>query len=365
MKIKKELFEYAYLGFFVVFLFMFFSGALASTTGLQLVVIENSDPNSMYPTYFQGDQFLIRKVDPQDINLGDIVVYSKNGGVNVIHRVVDIQVVNGNYHYRVKGDNAISNGYPDLARSDSLINYDEVLGKVIYRIPYMGHIALAMQRNGGIQFFVYFLAIIFAIGIVFWPENEDDTEDEFWELSSESWHQFITNVKTFPGTVASKIKQLSKRKSSIIFALLLIIIITAPSLVPAMLEDKTNSTQTGVLVIELDNYDDLSSTRGGVAARVIFFQVKVTLYDAGTLFLRIQGFTLEAYSPSGEKISSSEWNILRTFKGEITVGGSIVIPYDQRLTDGDTMDIIVKLHLKKLLTIEDRDFYFTAIYRTN
>ena len=99
--------------FFVVK--MMFGGVF----GISLVVIENGPcPNSsMCPVYDQGDMFLIYKSAPENIELGDVIVYeSENGfstGILIIHRVVNITILdNGGvnqYYYRVSGDNKDSN----------------------------------------------------------------------------------------------------------------------------------------------------------------------------------------------------------------------------------------------------------------
>ena len=85
--------------------------------GFSFVVISNPDPNSMYPTYFQGDVFLLHKADPEDINVGDVIVYDPGERDLIIHRVISIYKHNDGdstrYFYRVKGDNPNSNSYLD------------------------------------------------------------------------------------------------------------------------------------------------------------------------------------------------------------------------------------------------------------
>ena len=52
MKINRKIIDIIYLGFFSIFLILFVSGQFTSITGYSLVVIDNADPNSMFPTYF-------------------------------------------------------------------------------------------------------------------------------------------------------------------------------------------------------------------------------------------------------------------------------------------------------------------------
>ncbi len=121
--------------------------ALDATT--PIVVVE---PNSMLPTLYSGDLVIVHKPPPQDIHIGDIIVYHSLEGRLVIHRVVKIDktVVNGRvvYRYITKGDNNAVNDVVQGLEPPGGISYDEVLG-VVYsislsgskaplRIPYLG-----------------------------------------------------------------------------------------------------------------------------------------------------------------------------------------------------------------------------------
>ncbi len=97
VRVKKEVFEYTYFMTFILFIVLFFTGMMGNITGMTLVVIDNADPNSMYPTYYQGDLFIIRDSSPEDYHLGDVVVYEKVGGEKVIHRIIDIVIDQGEY----------------------------------------------------------------------------------------------------------------------------------------------------------------------------------------------------------------------------------------------------------------------------
>ena len=113
-----------------------------------LVVVEG---NSMLPTLYSGDLVVIYKPQPQDIRVGDIVVYrSPLTGRLVIHRVIEINECDGSYCYITKGDNNLHpDNSPMLALEPSTgIPYEDVVGVVIgirrggstapLRIPYLG-----------------------------------------------------------------------------------------------------------------------------------------------------------------------------------------------------------------------------------
>ena len=78
----------------------------------------------------QGDVALYKELDDNPIIEGDVIVFEKDGVV-IVHRVVDIQTINGITRYYTKGDanEGIDAGY--IHRSD-------IIGHVSYKIPYIG-----------------------------------------------------------------------------------------------------------------------------------------------------------------------------------------------------------------------------------
>lgn len=101
--------------------------------GLSYVVIENEDPNSMYPEYHQGDVFVIFKSTPEKIEVGDLIVYNGLSALPIIHRVQDVVISGGEYFYRAKGDNYNLTKLDTLS-GGTLIAYEDIQGKVIHSV---------------------------------------------------------------------------------------------------------------------------------------------------------------------------------------------------------------------------------------
>ena len=72
---------------------------------------------------------------PQNINIGDVLVFQSNLDNPIIHRVVKKWEVDGVYHFQTKGDNNKSSG-EGLNEID--ISEDRVIGKAVFRVPYLG-----------------------------------------------------------------------------------------------------------------------------------------------------------------------------------------------------------------------------------
>ena len=84
-----------------------------------------------------GDAAIYERYDEQTIIEGQVIVFEKNDLV-VIHRVADIQIINGQKRYYTKGD---ANDY-----LDSEFIYDsDIVGLVNYKIPYIGYPTLWLR----------------------------------------------------------------------------------------------------------------------------------------------------------------------------------------------------------------------------
>jgi signal peptidase len=104
---------------------------------------------SMYPLFQNG--FLTFYSSPTNIQIGNIIIYKSLYGTFVIHRVININYVDGVPHYITQGVDNITNPFPDnrigLERPYGVPQYD-VTGKVdefggfIISIPYLGYISI-------------------------------------------------------------------------------------------------------------------------------------------------------------------------------------------------------------------------------
>ena len=102
---------------------------------------------SMVPTINVNDAIVVKRVENNTVDIGDIITFSSNDvylkGLIVTHRVVGKQLdVDGNYIYRTKGDN---NSLEDTA----LVNSDDIYGKVVIKLPKIGYVQLFVSSPFG------------------------------------------------------------------------------------------------------------------------------------------------------------------------------------------------------------------------
>ena len=99
---------------------------------------------SMYPTIKAGDVVITYKEDNNKYNDGDVITFvsEQNGGITITHRVDEVYNVNNSYSYKTKGDN---NNAPD----NEITSGDNVLGKVVVKVPKVGYIQQFLVSKTG------------------------------------------------------------------------------------------------------------------------------------------------------------------------------------------------------------------------
>lgn len=85
---------------------------------------------SMEPALDVGDIAITREVEPQDIEVGDIIMYASPGGASVLHRVVDLYSEGGQTVFITQGDNNNAPDPPMIA--------EQVQGEVVLVVPKVG-----------------------------------------------------------------------------------------------------------------------------------------------------------------------------------------------------------------------------------
>jgi signal peptidase I len=115
---------------------------------------------SMEPNIKVYDVVLDSSVsDPTSIKVGDVITFKSTASISkdliVTHRVVDIKLVNGKYEYVTKGD------WNPSIDSDTA-KFENVIGKVILRLPQLGRVQFFLSTKMG-----WFLVVLLpAMGVI-------------------------------------------------------------------------------------------------------------------------------------------------------------------------------------------------------
>lgn len=111
-------------------------------TGLLPVAPVTVATGSMQPEVNIGDVVIVCKTNPDELKVGDIIQYQGNG-FSVIHRIYAQKTNdNGETYFITKGDN---NNAPDA----NPVTKSQVLGKVLFTVPYIGNVSLWVHNLFG------------------------------------------------------------------------------------------------------------------------------------------------------------------------------------------------------------------------
>jgi len=130
-----------------------------------------------------GDLIIIQGVAPEEIEGapypdGDIIVFHQPsaGGELIVHRAIDEVERDGIWYFQTKGD---GNPSPDHGE----VSEDQVIGKVILRIPWVGHIALFLHNSSGIFIIIILIVILVIVEFVIPMFSSEKAEVDSGEKS--------------------------------------------------------------------------------------------------------------------------------------------------------------------------------------
>lgn len=88
-----------------------------------------------------GDIIVLTGPPAGKIKLGDIIVFTKSGPEPIIHRTVRKWERDNESYFETKGDNNAR-----VTSIDKSIHEDNVLGKAVFRIPFLGYVKIWFTR---------------------------------------------------------------------------------------------------------------------------------------------------------------------------------------------------------------------------
>jgi signal peptidase I len=312
--------------------------------GVSLVVIENGPHSSMWPTYDQGDMFLIYKSKPENIHLGDVVVYESatisSRGTLIIHRVVNITIFstsNGDkYYFRVSGDNPDSNNHIDTYNSTTtLIPYDAIVGKTKLLIPKIGYIRLWMGTYPAVRWTVLLALVGIGLYLILAPDKKEEEKDEETKKETKETEKVVEVDKEkkrakevlliFLNNSWEKTKIYFKelitvKEKRIKFIITISIIVFLIVAIPVI---DTIIRSPGVTT-EIDNVDLLITKSYTVPIEDIFY-LPFTIYfkHDGSWNTQLKCFTVEGIQ-SGTTLAVMKWYSYYQVEGDNRIGGSLV-----------------------------------------
>jgi signal peptidase len=128
------------------------SGGPPAIAGHQMFIVLSG---SMNPSFDTGSMVFVKPTKPSEINQGEIITFRGlgDGRQLVSHRVVSVNNTEDGITFTTKGDaNKVPDPNPVPARN--------LVGKVIFAVPYLGYFMNFAQTRQGIIFLVFIPAAI-------------------------------------------------------------------------------------------------------------------------------------------------------------------------------------------------------------
>ncbi len=121
--------------------------------GLKPYSVLSGSMESVYPT---GSLLYIKNVEPETLDIGDVITYKMSGGILCTHRIIEIvpdENDPGTIRFRTKGD--------ENSMADPLVDREDVVGKAVFCIPLLGYLATYIMYPPG-----KYIAITVAIALI-------------------------------------------------------------------------------------------------------------------------------------------------------------------------------------------------------
>lgn len=122
---------------------------------IQSVQVMSVESASMSPTIRRGDAVVLKTVQPAELKAGDIVSYRSpaNQSVIITHRIVTVEK---NWNLVItKGDNT--------PRNDKPLPMSQIIGKVDYKVAYLGYGLNFLRSPAGLITAVYLPALLIIV----------------------------------------------------------------------------------------------------------------------------------------------------------------------------------------------------------
>ena len=128
---------------------------------------------SMEPAYHVGSMIYVKEVDPDEIQVGDPITFRIDDDMVATHRVIAIS--EDGRSFQTKGD---ANDAPDGAP----VSAENLVGKPVFTVPYLGYLANWMMHPPGLYLTVtgavVLIILMFLPTILQKAEEADRREEE-------------------------------------------------------------------------------------------------------------------------------------------------------------------------------------------
>ena len=135
---------------------------------------------SMTPAIEPGDVVIVGETEPSAIEEGDVITFTRaDAETPVTHRVVGVTEANGDVAFETKGD---ANENPD----EGLVPEANVIGTVVFTIPYIGYVIQFANSSYGFVALVVAPILLFVLNEIWMLVRAGRTPEQAARSSTET-----------------------------------------------------------------------------------------------------------------------------------------------------------------------------------
>lgn len=114
---------------------------------------------SMEPVYHVGSLVYVKPVEPETLEVGDVITFELGDGIRGTHRIIEVLDENGVLSFRTKGDaNTMEDKTPVTA--------DSLVGEVKFTIPQLGFLIKYIQQPPGTYIAISVVSVVLLLTIL-------------------------------------------------------------------------------------------------------------------------------------------------------------------------------------------------------
>lgn len=127
---------------------------------------------SMEPNYPVGSLIFVKEINPDQLEVGDVITYRLDSDTVVTHRIVEIDK---------EAQTVTTKGDANSSNDGSPVPYSEIVGKAHFKIPYLGYVSMNIKTPKGIMAICGVLIAIILLTFlpeIFSPEEEEEQKEK-------------------------------------------------------------------------------------------------------------------------------------------------------------------------------------------
>ncbi|MBS6341919.1 MAG: signal peptidase I [Eubacterium limosum] len=134
---------------------------------------------SMEPTYHVGSLVYVKDADPAEVQVGDPITFKISDDTMVTHRVVAIDTEAQTFQTKGDANDNVDGG---------AVAYQNLVGKPVFTIPYMGYLAVYANTTTGMIVMVTVILVILILTFLpdFLMKDNDGKEEAATKEGQES-----------------------------------------------------------------------------------------------------------------------------------------------------------------------------------